>query len=119
MRNDICSNNYFYCDNPAFSGMRGLSYYWLLLLGALIMRSTQKFINGLLDNLKWDLNLKSRKDASRYFYTELGHAFERKGYKLSYYLNNQITVTKDNIQFFNVPYDMLWQQHTFIRSIKQ
>jgi len=82
------------------------------------MRSTQKYINGLLDRIKWDLNLKSRADASRYFYSVLSKAFQNKGYSLSYYKDNMITVTKNHFVYHAVPYDMLWMQNTFIKQLE-
>lgn len=81
------------------------------------MRSTQKYINELLDQIKYDLDLKSRKDASRYFYDVLAKQFENKGYSLSYYKDNACQITSDNLRYITVPYDYLWMQHTFLRDL--
>ena len=81
------------------------------------MRSTQKYINQLLDTLKYDLNLKSRAKASQYFYNVLGDNFKRKGYSLSYYMNNKVTITADDVNYIEVPYEYLWLQNTFISGL--
>ena len=77
-------------------------------------RSTQKFINELLDRIKYDLDLAGRPAASRYFNSVLGAAFKNKGFSLSYYKDNRIEITSDNENYIEVPYEYLWMQYTFI-----
>ena len=81
------------------------------------MRSTKKYINTLLDSIKWDLNLKSRKAASHYFYDTLAKNFENKGYSLSYYKDNCIQITNDHFKYFTVPYEYLWMQNSFLTKL--
>ena len=83
------------------------------------MRSNQKYINKLLDSIKYDIDLKSRNDASRYFYAVLADNFKRKGYSLSYYKDNNIQITNDHINYINVPYEYLWLQNTFLSELNK
>ena len=71
-------------------------------------RSTQKEINSLLDEIKTELDLKSRSKASEWFYSVVAKAFKREGFTLSYYLNGEYTITNDNTSYKPISFDQLF-----------
>jgi len=82
------------------------------------MKSNQNYIIKLLNRLRRDIGLDNQAEASRYFYSVIAYAYKRAGYSLSYYKDNSITITSDNLEYHKIEYDNLWLPSYNIKQIR-
>jgi len=83
------------------------------------MRSTIKQQNKLLDQIKLDTGLKSRKSALEFLYSNIAPSFKKKGYSLSHYKDGCFQITKDNFRYFTIRHDDLYTPLSTIISIER
>ena len=82
------------------------------------MRSTIKQQNKLLDDIKWAVDLRSRKEAGIFLYSNIAPAFKKYGFTLSHYLNGEFSITVNHSDYHYIGVDDLFTPYTTIAKYK-
>ena len=75
------------------------------------MRSTIKQQNSILDEIKTEAGLKSRKEAYNFLYGRAAKSFKRMDYSLSHYMDGQLTITKDHLSYRYISVSDMFTPH--------